>query len=145
MTFSHDSRAGQAAAIFCTALSVSTPAGQPAHARRARIGFRLGENDSGMALNSDRDHVIATLRAHERELKNAGISRLRLFGSVARGETGNDVDLVAEFDRALSLIDLIGLENRLSDLLGRPVDLAQERMLKPRVRANVDREALLAF
>jgi predicted nucleotidyltransferase len=96
-------------------------------------------------LNSNRDHVLATLRAHERELKDAGILRLRLFGSVARGEAGNDVDLVAEFDRALSLIDLIGLEHRLSDLLGRPVDLAQERMLKPRARVNVDREALVAF
>jgi uncharacterized protein len=105
----------------------------------------MGDNGDGMVLNSDRDHVIATLRAHERELKNAGIVRLRLFGSVARGEAGNDVDLVAEFDRALSLIDLVGLENRLSDLLGCPVDLAQERMLKPRVRANVDREALVAF
>jgi hypothetical protein len=105
----------------------------------------MRDNGNGMVANSDRDHVIATLRAHERELKNSGIVRLRLFGSVARGEAGNDVDLVAEFDRALSLIDLVGLENRLSDLLGRPVDLAQERMLKPRVRANVDREALLAF
>lgn len=98
-----------------------------------------------MVLNLDKDHVIATLRLHERELKNAGIVRLRLFGSVARGEVGNDIDLVAEFDRAFSLIDLVGLQNRLSDLLGRPVDLAQERMLKPRVRANVDREALIAF
>lgn len=99
----------------------------------------------GMVLNSNRDQVIATLRAHEGELRNAGIVRLRLFGSVARGEAGNDVDLVAEFDRALSLIDLVGLENRLSDLLGRPVDLTQERALKARVRANVDREAVLAF
>jgi hypothetical protein len=93
----------------------------------------------------DRDHVITTLRAHERELKAVGIVRLRLFGSVARGESGNDVDLVADFDKALSLLDLVRLENQLSDLLGRPVDLAQERMLKPRVRANVDREAMLAF
>ena len=105
----------------------------------------MNDNGNGMVLNSERDHVIATLRAHERELKNAGVVRLRLFGSVARGEAGNDVDLVAEFDRALSLIDLVGLENRLSDLLGRPVDLAQERMLKPRVKANVDREAVIAF
>lgn len=89
--------------------------------------------------------MLETLRAHEPELKAAGIARLRLFGSVARGEHGNDVDLVAEFDRSLSLIDLIGLENRLSDLLGRKVDLAQERSLKPRVRMNVDREAVLAF
>lgn len=66
------------------------------------------------------DDIIARLRAHEAELKAAGIVRLKLFGSVARGESGNDVDLIAEFDRAkrLSLIDIVGLENRLSDLLG---------------------------
>jgi predicted nucleotidyltransferase len=95
----------------------------------------------------DREQVIATLRAHESELKDAGIVRLSLFGSVARGEVGNDVDLVAEFDEAkgLSLIDLIGLENRLSDLLGRKVDLARSESLKARVRANVEREAVLAF
>ena len=37
--------------------------------------------------------VIAKLREHEPELKAAGIARLFLFGSVARGERGNDVDL----------------------------------------------------
>ena len=93
----------------------------------------------------NKDHVLSVLRAHQSELNQAGIVRLRLFGSVARGENGNDVDLAAEFDRPLSLIELVGLENRLSDLLGLPVDLAQDCMLKPRVRANVNREALVAF
>jgi uncharacterized protein len=46
----------------------------------------------------DREQVIATLRAHEPELKASGIVRLSLFGSVARGERGHDVDLIAEFD-----------------------------------------------
>jgi predicted nucleotidyltransferase len=93
----------------------------------------------------DRDAVIATLRAHERELKGAGIVRLSLFGSVARGEAGNDVDLMGEFERGLSLLDLVGLENRLGDLLGARVDLVQENMLKERVRARVGQEAVIAF
>lgn len=80
----------------------------------------MGDNKNSMVLNSERDHVIETLRAQERELKNAVIVKLRLFGSVARGEAGNDVDLAAEFDRALSLIDLVGLENRLSDCWAAP-------------------------
>lgn len=94
-----------------------------------------------------REDVLATLRAHEAELKKAGIVRLSLFGSVARGEKGNDVDLLAEFDgaRSLSLIELVGLENRLSDILGAKVDLARESTLKERVRKNVEREAVLAF
>jgi predicted nucleotidyltransferase len=34
----------------------------------------------------DREHVIATLRQHEPELKAAGIVHLRLHGSVARAD-----------------------------------------------------------
>ncbi len=51
------------------------------------------------------ERVIGMLRAHEAELRAAGISRLSLFGSVARGdaEAGSDVDLAAEFDPAARL------------------------------------------
>jgi uncharacterized protein len=43
--------------------------------------------------------VIATLRAHERELKELGILRVAVFGSVARGDetSQSDVDLVVAF------------------------------------------------
>ena len=98
----------------------------------------------------DRDDVIATLRAHELELKAAGVTRLRVFGSVARGEHGaeSDIDIVGAFDQTsggVSLLDLVHLENRLSDLLGVQVDLVQEKSLKTRVRNNVEREAVVAF
>jgi hypothetical protein len=99
----------------------------------------------GHTLNAEQ--VITTLRAHERELKASGIARLSLFGSVARGERGNDVDLMAEFDatRQLSLFDMVGLENRLADILGVPVDLAPAGSLKDGIRDRVNREAVLAF
>ncbi len=45
----------------------------------------------------DREHVISTLRAHEPELKAAGMVRLSIFGSTARDDAGwfSDVDLLA--------------------------------------------------
>jgi predicted nucleotidyltransferase len=48
------------------------------------------------------ERTIATLRAHEDELRRAGIRHLSVFGSVARGdaEAASDVDLAAEFDPA---------------------------------------------
>jgi uncharacterized protein len=96
-----------------------------------------------------RDKVIATLRAHEPELRAAGVVRLSLFGSTARNEAGaaSDVDLLAAFDEAqsLSLLDMIGIENRLSDLLGQPVDMIEEGTLKPRAQQTVSREAVRAF
>jgi hypothetical protein len=96
-----------------------------------------------------RDEIITTLRAYEPELRAAGISRLALFGSVARNEAqpGSDIDLLAAFDagRELSLLDIIGIENRLTDLVGHPVDLVEEGTLGPRVGKNVNREVVRAF
>jgi predicted nucleotidyltransferase len=97
----------------------------------------------------NRHAVIAALRAHEPELKAAGVVRLSLFGSTARDAAGpeSDIDLLAAFDEArpLSLLDVIRIENQLADLLGQPIDLIEEGTLKPRVQQNVDREAVPAF
>lgn len=97
----------------------------------------------------DRDHVIATLRAHEEELKSAGILGLALFGSRARNEATaqSDVDLMADFDpnARLSLFGLSRLRDRLSDILGAQVDLVQQRTLKPRVKERAQRDSVRAF
>lgn len=97
----------------------------------------------------DRDRVIATLRAHEPALREAGIVRLSLFGSMARGDQGlaSDVDLLAAFDttRRISILDIAGMELELGELLGCRVDLVEEGTLKPRVRESAAVEALRAF
>jgi len=94
-----------------------------------------------------REAILEKLRQHETELKSAGITRLSLFGSMARGEQGNDVDLMAEFDssRSLTLFDMAGLEIRLAEIVGMPVDLAPAQMLKEPVKESAAREAVLAF
>ena len=97
----------------------------------------------------DKRHVISKLREHRDELTAAGIVHLHVFGSVARGESNDssDVDLIAEFDKkkTLTLLDLVGLENRLSELLEVKVDLTLAETMKQRVRATADKEAVLAF
>lgn len=96
-----------------------------------------------------REQVLARLREHEAELKAAGVVRLSLFGSTARGDRrpDSDIDLVAAFDssRRISLLDVAGIEIQLSELLGQPVDLVEEGTLKPRVQRSVEAEALRAF
>jgi uncharacterized protein len=108
-------------------------------------GGRWIWQDAGM----DRQYVIAKLRAHEGELRAAGVVHLSLFGSVARGEQSaqSDVDLIAEFDasREYSLLDRVRLERRLGDILGVPVDLAPARTLNDDVRERATNEAMLAF
>ncbi len=93
--------------------------------------------------------MIATPRAHEAEVRAAGIRRLALFGSVAPGEAGpeSDIDLVAELDRAarIGLFELVGLARRIGDLLGCKVDLLPEPVEKARLRANIERDRNIAF
>ncbi len=97
----------------------------------------------------DKLHVIETLRAHEPELKAAGIVHLRLFGSVARGESSpaSDVDLMADLDssRRFSLITMVNLENRLADMLGVKVDLSPSASLKEQVYNHAMPDSILAF
>jgi len=93
--------------------------------------------------------VIATLLRHEAELRRAGVRRLSLFGSVARGEADadSDIDLVAEFDPAarMDLIRLVGLERELTALLGRDVEILPEPIESERLRPRVERDRVRAF
>jgi predicted nucleotidyltransferase len=95
------------------------------------------------------DTVIAALRTHAAELRQAGIRHVGLFGSIARGEASpdSDIDLVAELDpdTRIGLFRLAGLERRLSELLGRQVDLLPEPIEQARLRANIERDRRVAF
>ena len=96
----------------------------------------------------NKDEVINKLRAHEPELKAAGIVRLAVFGSVARGDNSqeSDVDLLADFDKAkrYNLLTMGRLENQLSDLLGTRVELSSPEWLTESVKDQVLRESVLA-
>jgi predicted nucleotidyltransferase len=98
----------------------------------------------------ERDRVLRILREHEVEIRARGVTRLRMFGSMARGEAApeSDVDLIADIDRStrFSLLDLVGLQYLLRDLLGREVDVGTtvERM-RPRMRQRFEADALEVF
>lgn len=104
---------------------------------------------STTTTTSTAEDVIATLRAHEAELRRTGIRHLSLFGSVARGNAtaDSDVDLVAEFDPVarMDLFRLTALERRITEILGRRVDLLPEPVEKLRLRANINRDRRFAF
>jgi len=95
------------------------------------------------------DKIIATLRAHEGELRQAGIRRLSLFGSPARGEADDqsDIDLAVELDpdARIGLFRLTSIERRLRQILGREVDLLPEPVEKSRLQSHLDQERLPAF
>lgn len=73
-----------------------------------------------------------------------GARNVRVFGSVARGDADeqSDVDFLAEFDLDRSLLDHAALLLELQELLGCPVDVVNERGLKPRFRNRALAEAM---
>lgn len=75
----------------------------------------------------------------ERICRANDITRLRVFGSVARGEDtpDSDLDLLVEFSKPKSLLDLIGIEQELEDQLGRKVDLVTPAALSPYLRDRI--------
>ncbi len=72
-------------------------------------------------------------------LRRYGVRRAGLFGSYARGEAdaASDLDLVVELPTGSSLLDLIGLEQDLSDELGLTVEATTYRALHPDIRDRV--------
>jgi uncharacterized protein len=66
--------------------------------------------------------------------------RVRLFGSVARGDEreDSDIDLLVDFSAGSSLFDLLHLNRELEELLGHPVDVISRGGLKARDRAILD-------
>ena len=102
------------------------------------------------AALAERERVLRILRAHEAEIRAQGVTRLRMFGSMARGEAGpeSDLDLIADIDRAtkFSLIDLVGLQYYLADLVGRDVDVGTTvAKMRPRMRQRFEAEAIEVF
>jgi predicted nucleotidyltransferase len=73
-----------------------------------------------------------------------GAHDIRVFGSVARGDTtpDSDVDFLVELDPGRSLFDLGGLLMALQELLGRPVDVVTTAGLRDRIRERVLAEAI---
>jgi predicted nucleotidyltransferase len=97
----------------------------------------------------DKDAVIATLRAHRADLERLGVIHAALFGSVARGEAGpeSDIDIVIDMDYDVvgGLWEYSGLKLQIADLFTGPVDVVNQRTLKPGIRESVARDMIYAF
>ena len=73
-----------------------------------------------------------------------GVSQIRVFGSVARGTATelSDIDLLVHVEPRRSLLDVIGFEQSVAELLGVKVDVVTERALHPMLEDSIRREAL---
>jgi predicted nucleotidyltransferase len=75
------------------------------------------------------------------------VVRLRVFGSVLRGQDrpDSDLDLLVEFASPKSLLDLVGMQQELEDALGRKVDLLTPASLSPYIRNRIVRDARVVY
>jgi uncharacterized protein len=87
-------------------------------------------------LQAKREEILRTAATH-------GASNVRVFGSVARGEAGenSDIDLLIDLEQGRSLLDQAGLMVELEDLLGRKVDVVTEQGLYWLLRRRILKEA----
>lgn len=96
-----------------------------------------------------RDDALAILKRHEPDLRNLGLQRLALFGSVARDDArpGSDVDLAVRWNRSsrIDLFDYAAIADRLRARLGVPVDVVTEPSRSKRVQAMIDRDRVDVF
>lgn len=74
-----------------------------------------------------------------RVLRDRGVVRASVFGSVARGDAtdASDVDFLVEFEAGRSLVDLAGLRLDLAEALSRDVDVATPNSLHPELRDRI--------
>ena len=88
-------------------------------------------------LRERRDEIMEVARAR-------GATRVRVFGSVARGDATerSDLDFLVDLEAGRTLLDLGGLLMDLQDLLQRDVDVVTERGLRPRVAERVLADAV---
>ena len=100
----------------------------------------------GKLTTMDREIIVAILQEHAADIRARGVTRLGLFGSTARGDTGDDsdIDIVVDVapDRKFSLIDLAGLRVFLCDLFQHETDIVIRQDLHPDFRKEIDRETV---
>ena len=80
-------------------------------------------------------------------LKKHGVRRIEVFGSYARGEAKpeSDLDVIVEFEKRKSLLELVGIEQELEDALGIKVDLLTRASISPYLIERIEKESKVVF
>jgi hypothetical protein len=92
--------------------------------------------------------TLAELRRHRNEIRaiaaRHGVVAVRVFGSVARGDAGDqsDIDLLVDLEPGRGLFDLGAFLADVQDLVGESVDVVTPKGLRSRIRDRVFREAV---
>ena len=89
-------------------------------------------------INKIKQKILPILKKYE-------VERIALFGSCVRGKMGkdSDVDILIDIKADISLLDFVGLKQKIEEALGRKVDLVEYDTLKPLLRERILREQVV--
>ena len=97
----------------------------------------------------NKDQVLRELRACLSEIRARGVRALYVFGSTGRdmARDDSDVDIFIEAEQAdrFNAFDLIDVKTLLERRLDANVDLTTRDGLHPRLREQIEREAIRVF
>jgi len=94
-----------------------------------------------------REEILVLLKSMKSDLTaRYKVRSIGLFGSFARreGRADSDVDILVDFYEGADLFDLIELSDYLEEKIGRHVDLATPRALRPEIRDGIYRDVVYA-
>jgi len=83
------------------------------------------------------------IREHLPELRETyKVSKIGVFGSFARGEAleSSDIDILVEFSQRVGMFHFIDLQDRLSQILNRRIDLTTTDALHPVIKKQILQE-----
>ncbi|VAW16935.1 hypothetical protein MNBD_BACTEROID05-1051 [hydrothermal vent metagenome] len=84
-------------------------------------------------------NIIPKQKIVIRYLKKQGVLKAGVFGSFSRGEQKkrSDVDILVKVKRGTSLLDLIGYERELEEIMGYKVDLITYNQIHPLLKEQI--------
>lgn len=88
----------------------------------------------------DREKLTEVCRRYD-------VSFLGVFGSFAKGSAtaDSDIDLLVQFSKRKSLLDLVRIEREVSEALGRAVDLLTEASISPHLCERIKAETIVLY
>jgi predicted nucleotidyltransferase len=92
-----------------------------------------------------RQELLSLLRERSAEMaEQFNVASLAIFGSMSRDEATpeSDVDILVQFRGPATFRGFFDLKFYLEALLGREVDLATEKMIRPNLRKAIEQDLI---
>lgn len=86
------------------------------------------------------EEIILTLKKYKPK-------KISIFGSYAKGEQNpkSDIDIIVAFAERKTLLDIVGMEQELSEKLGIKVDLLTEKSISPYLIDKIKKEMVVIY